>query len=63
VAAEQAADLAARRAAHAVAGRLRERRLALARKISKQAGPAVAELTEVLCDLQFLAEPAAAGMA
>jgi hypothetical protein len=38
-----------------------ERRLELARKVSQLAGPAVAELAEVLRDLQFLAEPTAAG--
>jgi hypothetical protein len=37
-----------------------ERRLELARKISKQAGPAVAELAEVLRELDYLAQPTAA---
>jgi hypothetical protein len=44
-------------------GRLRERRLELARRVSQAAGPLVAELAEVLRDLQFLAEPAATDMA
>jgi hypothetical protein len=46
-----------------VAGRLRTRRLELARQISKLAEAAVAEPAEVLRDLEYLAEPAATGMA
>jgi hypothetical protein len=59
-AAEQAGDLARHLAAFALAGRLRTRRLELALKISQLAGPAVAELAEVLRDLEHLAQPTAA---